>query len=150
MEICCESWSVFGEGLIGFGSIGEVEGIPDFFVEPFGVLEYACKASHVSATYIDDVLDAIVASVDGSHATEGTGVEAVLDTLVTMRHGLSAVAHGGRVADGCTDLPAAVSTLQVGQTAGFTGGPLIDVHGDLTGAAVAAEAGKYFLAGVHI
>lgn len=114
------------------------------------MLENTCKACHVSTTDIDDVLDAIVASVDRSHTGEGTRVEAILDTLAAMGHGLSAIAHGGGVADGCTGLPATVSTLEIGQTAGFTGGPLVDVHGDLAGAAVAAEAGKDFLAGVHI
>lgn len=150
MEICCESGSVLREGLIGFGAIGEVEGIPDLLVEPFGVLEDTCEAGHVSATDIDDVLDAIVASVDGSHTGEGTGVEAILDSLGAVGHGLAAIAHGGGVADGGTCLPATVSALEVGETAGLIGGPLVDAHGHLAGAAVAAEAGKDFLAGVHI
>lgn len=54
------------------------------------------------------------------------------------------------MADGCTSLPAAVTTLEVGQTASFIGGPLVDAHGHLAGTAVAAEAGKDLLTGVHI
>lgn len=95
MEICCESWPILGEGLIGLGSIGKFEGIPNLFIEPFGVLENTREAGHVSTTDVDDVLDTIVASVNWSHTAQGTGVEAILDTLSTMRHSFSDIAHGG-------------------------------------------------------
>jgi hypothetical protein len=114
------------------------------------VFEHARVAGDVAAADVGDVLDAVVAAVDGRRAAEGAGVELVLDALGAVGHGFSDVAHGGGVADGRADSPAAVPALQFGQAAGLAGRPLVDEHRHVAGAAVAAEAGEDLLAGVHI
>lgn len=114
------------------------------------MLQDASETIDVTSADVNDVLDAVVAAIDRCNAAESAGIEAVLDALAAVGHGFSDVAHGGGVADGGAGGPAAVAALEIGETAGLVGGPLVDAHGDLACTAVAAEAGKYLLAGVHI
>ena len=113
------------------------------------MFEHISKTSHTSSTNIKDVLDAVVASVAWGHAAQRARIETVFDALSTVGHGLRETAALGGMADGRADPPAAVPALEIGETAGLIAGPLVDAHGHLAGAAVAAETGEDLLTTVH-
>jgi hypothetical protein len=83
-----KSGTIFSEGLVRFRTVGEIEGSPHLFIEPFRVLEDASETSDLSSTNIDDILHAVVAAIDGAHTAERTGIETILDALGAERHAL--------------------------------------------------------------
>ena len=113
------------------------------------MFENIFKTSHTSSTNINNVLGAVVASVNRCRDDQRARIETVIDTLRTVGRGLLEIAALGGMTDGCAEPPAAVRALEPGETAGLIGGPLVDAAGYLEGAALTAETGEDLLTNVH-